>query len=96
MLYDDTTPIAALTVADLRQLIRETSAASVTDDTRTHVRYVYGLRGIQQLFGVSHKTAQEYKDGLIKDAVRQNGRKIIVDADYAVELFGRRKDNAGK
>jgi hypothetical protein len=96
MLYDDTTPIAALTVADLRQLIRETSAASAANSPRTSGHYVYGLRGIQQLFGVSHKTAQEYKDGLIKDAVRQNGRKIIVDADYAVELFGRRKDNAGK
>lgn len=95
MLYDDTTPIAALTVADLRQLIRETTAASVTNDTRIPVRYVYGLRGIQQLFGVSHKTAQEYKDGLFKDAVRQNGRKIIVDADFAVELFGRRR-NDGK
>lgn len=43
MLYDDTTPIAALTVADLRQLIRETTAASVTNDTRIPVRYVYGL-----------------------------------------------------
>lgn len=93
MLYYDTTPIAALTVADLRQLIRETTAASVTNDTRIPVRYVYGLRGIQQLFGVSHKTAQEYKDGLIKDAVLQNGRKIIVDVDHAIELFGRRKNN---
>lgn len=93
MLYDDITPIAALTVADLRQLIRETTAASVTNDTRIPVRYVYGLRGTQQLFGVSHKTAQEYKDGLIKDAVRQNGRKIIVDVDHAIELFGRRKNN---
>jgi len=93
MLYDDTTPIAALTVADLRQLIRETTAASVTNDTRIPVRYVYGLRGIQQLFGVSHKTAQEYKDGLIKDAVCKNGRKIIVDVDHAIELFGRRKNN---
>lgn len=93
MLYDDTTPIAALTVADLRQLIRETTAASVTNDTRIPVRYVYGLRGNQKLFGVSHKTAQEYKDGLIKDAVRQNGRKIIVDVDHAMELFGRRKNN---
>lgn len=32
----------------------------------------------------------------IADTVTQNGHKIIVDADYAVELFGRRKDNAGK
>ena len=91
MLYDDTTPIAALTVADLRQLIRETSATSVTNSSRTSGHYVYGLRGIQQLFGVSHKTAQEYKDGLIKDAVRQNGRKIVVDADLALELFNQKK-----
>ena len=64
---------------------------SVTCSSRYPGHYVYGLRGIQQLFGVSHKTAQEYKDGLIKDAVRQNGRKIVVDADYALELFSRRK-----
>ena len=59
-------------------------------------RYVYGIKGIEELFGCSHATAQHYKDTVIADAVTQNGRKIIVDADYAVELFGRRKDNAGK
>ena len=50
-------------------------------------RYVYGLRGIQELFNVSHLTAQRYKDGIIKDAVYQSGRKIVVDADKAIELF---------
>ncbi len=77
------------------QLLDERINAALTSGTskkiQTSGHYVYGLRGIQQLFGVSHKTAQEYKDGLIKDAVRQNGRKIVVDADYALELFSRRK-----
>ena len=50
-------------------------------------RYIYGLRGIRQLFNVSHATAQRYKDTIIKDAVLQNGRKIIIDADKAMELF---------
>ena len=50
-------------------------------------RYIYGLRGIRQLFNVSHTTAQRYKDTIIKDAVLQQGRRIIVDADKAMELF---------
>ena len=48
---------------------------------------VYGLRGIQELFGCSHKTAQAYKDSFLRPAVRQNGRKIVVDRDLALELF---------
>lgn len=55
-------------------------------------RLVYGLKGIRDLFGVSHLTAQRYKDGIIKEAVRQHGRKIVVDADYALELFNQRRN----
>lgn len=54
-------------------------------------RYVYGLKGIQELFNVSHPTAQRYKDGIIKEAVSQSGRKIVVDADRAMELFNERR-----
>ncbi len=50
-------------------------------------RYVYGLRGIMQLFNVSNMTAQRYKKTIIKDAVSQHGRKIVVDANKALELF---------
>ena len=54
-------------------------------------RYVYGLKGIQELFNVCHATAQKYKDGILKDAVSQSGRKIVVDVDKALELFNSRK-----
>lgn len=54
-------------------------------------RLVYGLRGIESLFNCSHKMAQYYKDNVIKEAVKQNGRKIVVDADYALELFNQRR-----
>ncbi|RGU34490.1 DUF3853 family protein, partial [Alistipes indistinctus] len=40
-----------------------------------------------KLFGVSHATAQRYKDTFLKPAVRQNGRKIVVDVAKALELF---------
>ena len=54
-------------------------------------RLVYGLRGIQDLFHCSHKTAQFYKDHVINQAVMQNGRKIIIDADLALRLFDERR-----
>ena len=50
-------------------------------------RYVYGLKGIMQLFGCSNMTAQRYKKGIIKAAVSQYGRKIVTNADLALELF---------
>ena len=46
---------------------------------------VYG--GIREEFKVSHATAQKYKDGILKNAVMQNGRKIILDVEKARELF---------
>mgnify|MGYP003307170660 CR=1 FL=1 len=31
------------------------------------------------------------EDGIIKEAVRQHGRKIVVDADLALKLFDQRR-----
>ena len=50
MLIDDTTPIAALTVGNLKQLItdlvREQKADAIPSVTQTGKRFVYGLKGI--------------------------------------------------
>ena len=54
-------------------------------------RLVFGLKGIQELLGCSHKTAQYYKDHVIQEAVRQNGRKIVTDAELALQLFNQRR-----
>ena len=54
-------------------------------------RYVYGIKGIMRLFGVSNVTAQRYKRGIIREAVKQNGRIIVTDADRALQLFNERK-----
>lgn len=54
-------------------------------------RYVYGIRGIAQLFNCSMPTANRIKaSGKIDGAITQIGRKIIVDADLALELAGRK------
>ena len=50
-------------------------------------RLVYGYQGIRDLFNCGHKKAHELKNGIIKDAVSQQGRLIVVDVDKALELF---------
>ena len=50
-------------------------------------RYVQGYHGIATLFGCSKSTAQRIKkSGIIDDAITQVNRKILVDADLALQL----------
>lgn len=81
------TPLSFLTVGQFMELLNTGKQNAPVAVQESEKRYVYGLRGIRQLFNVSHATAQRYKDTIIKDAVLQQGRKIIVDADKAMELF---------
>lgn len=54
-------------------------------------RYVYGLRGIAEIFCCSLPTANRIKkSGRIDGAIKQIARKIVVDADLALELAGRK------
>jgi hypothetical protein len=88
-------PLYSLSVEEFVQLLDERINAALTTGTAKKVvpsgHYVYGIRGIEKLFGVSHKTAQYYKDHVINEAVMQNGRKIVVDADQALQLFNERR-----
>lgn len=53
----------------------------------TSIKYVYGIGGIARLFGCSIPTASRIKkSGKISKAITQIGRKIIVDAELALEL----------
>lgn len=85
------TPLAEMTAGQLADYLRSVSATAPSQTAPTpcqaEPRYVYGLKGIMSLFNVSNVTAQRYKAGIIKDAVKQCGRKIVVDADKAIELF---------
>lgn len=70
----------------------ETAKASSKEEKR----YVYGLAGITRLFGCSLPTANRIKQsGKINHAITQVGRKIIVDADLALELAGRKTGGRG-
>ena len=55
-------------------------------------KYEYGIRGIAKVFGCSIPTANRIKkSGVIDSAITQVGRKIIVDADRALELAQNKK-----
>ena len=88
------TPLSFLTVGQFMELLntgKQPETVTIQDNSK---HLVYGLRGIRQLLNCSHATAQRYKDTILKDAVSQNGRKIIVDVDRALELFNS-KDGKG-
>lgn len=92
-IINQNTPIALLTVGQLMEILNTGKQLETVVIPETSKRLVYGLHGIEKLFNVSHATAQRYKDTIIKDAVSQNGRKIVVDADKAMELFNAKMKN---
>lgn len=93
-LISNDTPVAMLTVGQLREAlgIQSVDTESVMSAEKGKPKqYVYGLAGIRKLFNVSHPTAQKYKDGILRDAVSQRGRVIVVDVEKAMELFNQTK-----
>lgn len=69
----------------------EQKEASPTIIQNPPKKHVYGIAGIARLFGCSVPTANRIKQsGKIDKAITQIGRKIIVDAELALELAGRK------
>lgn len=83
--------IIVMTPAELKDFVngvmKEATGSSDKKPTSTPKQFVYGLRGIRDLFNVSHVTAQKYKDTFLAPAVMQRGRKIVVDVDMALQLY---------
>lgn len=99
----DETPVAMLTVGQQKQMIAAAVQAAfksfmgnngeVPSSTNlSEKRYVYGIAGIAALFQVSYVTACKLKEGVIKPAILQQGRKIMCDADLAIELFRKKAE----
>lgn len=58
-------------------------------------RLLYGVAEICNFFKISRKTYYNYLPWL-KDAIRQSGRKPILDLDYALKLYDRNKKRLGE
>lgn len=98
MQRDNDTFIVQLTVGELIEILKErfpalAEASKSAENSQPFEgpsysgRLVYGIRGIEKLFGISHRTAQAWKNTWLAPAVRQNGRKIVTDVEYAFKLF---------
>jgi hypothetical protein len=84
-----------LTVGELLDLLERVDRPQVVVDTTSERgRFVYGLAGIAELFGCSRTTANRLKQsGKISGAITQVGNLIIVDAEKALQLAGKKKHN---
>lgn len=82
-------PIAMMTGEELIFLINnacERMNVTVSNTTKQK-RIFYGIEGIAKVFGCSVPTANRIKkSGVIDEAITQVGRKVVVDADLALEL----------
>ena len=87
-------PVWQMTGEEFLFLSRHASVqaeAQTQPTTDTERKYVYGILGIAKLFGCSLPTANRIKkSGKIDKAITQIGRKIIVDAELALELAGKK------
>jgi hypothetical protein len=93
-IFDNNTPIAMLTVGQLKEVLGMPHP-KVNDISNTDKHFVYGIMGIAKTFNCSIPTANRIKQsGKIDRAITQIGRKIIVDADLAMELAGQK--NGGR
>lgn len=85
---DLNTPIWQLTVGEFLELQKKLESHKTDIAQPTDIqKYVYGIAGIAELFNCSKTTANAIKQsGKIDKAIKQIGRKIIVDARLALEL----------
>ena len=81
-------PIAMMTGEELTYLLNSSIEAKASERMPViQKRTCYGIEGIAQVFGCSVPTANRIKrSGIIDAAITQLGRKIIVDADLALQL----------
>ena len=85
-------PLWQLTGKEFLDLIEGSSTKSNTENSEnskfTEKKYVYGISGIQSLLNCSESSAKRLKkSGAIDEAIIQNGRKIIIDVEKALELL---------
>lgn len=73
---------------------QQAEAAPSHDGPTFTGRIIYGVNGIERFFNISHKTASQWKKTWLQPAIKQEGRKIMMDAEYALKLYGQKHAKA--
>lgn len=82
--YD--TPLAHLSIGQLLDVIGKADKP----EPKGEKKYLHGLKGIADRYGVSKKTACDWCKGWLAPAVEKIGNTIICDQELADELFAGR------
>ena len=89
------TPVWQLTVQEFVELLESVlrnHAAVPESVARDPPRMVHGLDGLCEIVGCSKSTAMRLKkSGILDEAIVQTGRKIIIDADKALDILYNQK-----
>ena len=92
-------PIVCMTGAQFVQLLK-INAPQPSDKAEIQVtpklgpRLIYGTQGLCKLLNCSPATIGRYKSqGVFCGAISQIGRKIVIDADKALECFQNYKEH---
>ena len=79
-----------MTGGELLEVQRMALPAKIESVEAIQPRLVYGLRGLRELLGCSHTTANKIKhDPRLKGCFSQVGKKIVFDADMVLKALGR-------
>lgn len=83
-------PVWQMNGEELLTLQKLAIPAIVENDGASNPQLVYGLRGLRELLGCSHTTANKIKhDPRLKGCYSQAGKKIVFDADKVLKALGR-------
>ena len=84
-------PIWQLTIGEFVAILESRLPVAKTESISkniTDIKYVYGIAGLAKLIGCSKNYAGILKrTGMFDEAISQNGRTIIIDAELALKLF---------
>ena len=83
-------PVWQMNGEELLELQRLAAPQKVESAEAQEPRLVYGLRGLRELLGCSHTTANKIKhDPRLRGCYSQAGKKIVFDADKVLKALGR-------
>ena len=84
-------PLFLMTAEEFLQFQKDYEKEEFTknqEQPKQKKKYVYGILGLAKLIdGSKSKANRLKKSGIIDEAIIQNGRKIIIDAELALDLI---------
>lgn len=83
-------PLWSFTGAEFLSLLNsnttDVQATTAIADPQAEKKLVYGIKGLCEILQCSPATAHRIKrSGIIKEAITQIGRKIVIDVELALE-----------